>query len=431
MTTQLDSNGNTAVLQSLPVELLVLIFNQATHNPVRDIDSFCELSPFESINENQTKRACDESLRTKLSLATCSRRFRQICRRFLYEDIRIRHGSSFLADTLENDAELGKYVRRAVLLPEVSEASSISRILRCCPNLQMLYRPREESSWNKSTFTTQINDNTYHLDSDLPSLQRVDWLHCPADAMSVVSQFSPSFWTLPSLKTLSIGADQWRSWHEPHETEEEIPSLRINVQTLRVCSLDAFGPGNRLFMVDLPHLERLVLEKPESMYALFGIAQFGEHIKYLELGLHPEFARYDYLAVLIVYCQNARDLYYPIFTTQPTRGNDPQVMVFSYNMTHVGLNATKPLERITDSEIAQAEGEERRWKTIGAHFDSLCGERSRFRSLEKVTLYGSEWDEYLEDKRFLPYIELLASRGVALVRDDGSVILSSPAHSTS
>lgn len=54
-------------------------------------------------------------------------------------------------------------------------------------------------------------------------------------------------------------------------------------------------------MVELSHLETVIFKKPESTYALFGIARVAEQIKSLELGLHPEFACSDYLSVLMRY----------------------------------------------------------------------------------------------------------------------------------
>lgn len=314
--------------------------------------------------------------------------FRHFSRGYLYEDICIRHGSSSLAHILENDRELEKYVKRLVICVGASN-EDVLRIFQCCPNVK-----------------------------------RVDWFDCPADAQSTVS---PPFWTLPSLKILSIGSDQWRLWYEPQGRQNDHSSTQINIQILRICAFDTtFNPGNQRFTVGLPHLEAIVFEKPESTYALFGIARFAEQIKSLELGLHPGFAHSDYLSILMRYFQNATDLYYPIFTTKPTRGNKLEEKALNYNVTRVGLSAVKPLEHITSSESAQPanerEGRIWGWETIGAHFDSLCGERSRFLLLEKVVLYGREWEEYVEDTRFLPFIELLTSHNVSLMRDDCSIV---------
>lgn len=89
-----------------------------------------------------------------------------------------------------------------------------------------------------------------------------------------------------------------------------------------------------------------------------------------------------------------------MFTTKPTRGNNLQEMVLNYNVTHVGLSAVKPLEHTTKPESAQPANKcerTRDWEMIGAHFDSLCDEQSRFLFLDKATLYGREWREYVED----------------------------------
>lgn len=414
----------------LPAELLIHIFELATHNPVRDIDVLVELPPFESINAGHHEQLCDAALRTKHAITTSCKAFRRLCSVYLYEDIRIRHGANHLADVLEQSVDekgvgFGDLVKRVILSPTSSGVPSVygdtRRIMCLCPNLQILYRPRD--SINPDSEAPSHGDIPYCLDVDFPSLRRVDWLNCPVDALPVVSQFSPSFWSMPTLATLSIGADQWRSWHESSDTDDEVVSLRINTHTLRICSLDAFGPGSRLFIVDLPRLRRLILDKPESMYALFGIAQFGANITTLELGLHPEFARHDYLAVLIVYCQKATDLYYPIFTTQPTRGNSPQ-MSFQYTIKQVGLNAARlPPEMNAEVEIENEDGAT--WNKIYAHFESLCGEWTRFTALEKIVLYGDEWDEYLEDAQFEDCVKLIRSRDVALVREDDSVVIPS------
>lgn len=398
----------------LPAELLIRIFELATDNPTRNIDLYVELPPFESALPSKVEQQCDDALRTKLAITTACRAFRDICGELLYEDIRVRYGSKTLADILEtktsdNGLPMGSTVKRAVLFPTGSEDENspvrithdTRRILSCCPNLRAIFRPRVNVRRTDDAFLkdkTRVSEIEFHLHH----LQRVDWSSSPCDDPPVIAQIPQSVWSSPGLRTLSVGVVEWRRFSGMQETETT--EIFTHITTLRVRSLDAFGvPGQRLFTLKLPKLKRIVLDQPDSMYALFSIYQYGSQITTLEFGAHSGFLQHDYIAVLLVYCPNATDLYIPIFSMHPTRKNTEGSVPSSYLVTHLCLTA-----------VSGSIPEDMKWDHLLTHFDTLCGPLSRFTNLKKITFFGSEWRELIEDSRVLPILTTLRVRGISL-----------------
>ncbi|EJD08284.1 uncharacterized protein FOMMEDRAFT_164946 [Fomitiporia mediterranea MF3/22] len=378
----------------LPAELLLYIFKLATDNVIRDIDRFVDLPPFESIDSQAKDEQCDLALKTKWSITLTCSAFRRLCTDFLYEDIRVRHGSAGLADVLERSemlapgAGVGRTVKRAVLFPLEPEDDSAPcdriskhtrRILACCPNIRAVFRPKVPLSGQCSSGDAD-SDDTVNVPLEFPSLQRVDWSSCPSDDPPTLSQLPCSIWSSESLKTLSVGVKEWSRFTGMQGTE--VTNIFSGIHTLRVRSLDAFGtPGQRLFSLELPSLHRLVLEQPDSMYALFSVVQYGDQITTLEFGLHKGFLEHDYIMVLLVYCPNTTDLYFPIFTTSVTRRNS-RGMSFTHSIKRIVLHAAVE----EGSEV----DEEQKWDHLTSQFESICGEHSRFMKLERITLYGEE-----------------------------------------
>lgn len=400
----------------LPAELLFDIFLMATENPLRDLDRFVDMPPFESVDFLAFEKECSTALKTKHSLALTCFAFKNLSIDLMYEDIRVRYGSSALADILEGTGAsfpgsgLGNKVKRAVLFAGELEDESPTfervsrdtrRILKCCPNIRAILRP-------KSTFPkerlTEVQESTNSHDESLlfPSLQRVDWTSCPSDDPPMIAQIPHSVWSSESLISLSVGVKEWSRFTSMQETE----TTRIfsNIRTLRVRSLDAFGvPGQRLFSLELPCLRRLVLDQPDSMYALFSVVKYSKQIRTLELGLHPGFLEHDYIAILLIYCQDTEDLFFPVFTTRPTRNND-HGMPHVYSIKRVTLHAAVNDESDCD--------ESWKYQQLTEQFETLCGNDTRFVRLEQIILHGSEWKSLVCDPRLRPSLRLASSKGV-------------------
>lgn len=110
----------------LPLEIWCRVFFWATFTPIRQasrdtpsIPLFDALTFKDSGSEQLTY---SNALFIKCVLSLVSKRWQELSREFLFEDIRIRHGAASLADQLEasrDDSQgslgLGRHVRRVVL----------------------------------------------------------------------------------------------------------------------------------------------------------------------------------------------------------------------------------------------------------------------------------------------------------------------------
>ncbi|PAV23096.1 hypothetical protein PNOK_0016300 [Pyrrhoderma noxium] len=263
---------------------------RATDNPARRVEDVIDIPPFETIEYKKNLQLCDEALKTKLAITLACSSFRKLCMEIMYEDIRIRHGNKVLADTLEasvaSGGELGSCVKRAVLFPinkEVEQnwdesCKNVKRILECCPKILMLVRPPCDPSEGDQNYLAPFPSES----SSVPSLQRIDWHSGSKEGSSDLSQIPPLFWTSPSLRTLSLGVSSWGTF--TGNENFRMGSISSQVRTLRVCSLDTLGsPGQQMYSLNLSLLNRIILDQPDSMYALFGIAQYGEQVRSIEL----------------------------------------------------------------------------------------------------------------------------------------------------
>lgn len=411
-----DSYGKSEFLLPLPSELLIEIFTLATDSPIRRIEDLVDLPPFEAIEYNKTEQLCNEALRTKLSITLACSAFRKLCAEMMYEDIRIRHGSKALADVLETPRvrdRLGSFVKRAVLFPMSKEpenweetCKNVKRILECCPKILMLVRPPCDPSEDDRIYLAPFPDSL-----SVPSLQRIDWHSGSKEGSSDLSQIPPLFWNSPSLRTLSLGVASWGSFDGDRNIE--MRSVSSGVKTLRVCSLDTLSaPGQHMYSLDLSLLSRIVLDQPDSMYALFGIAQYGEQVRSIELGLHSGFLDHDYIGILLIYFSRAEKLFYPIFTTLPASTNSPESNNIC-SVRHVGLHAAMTDELQDDEDWI--------WSHLSKHIESLCGQWTQFTHLEQITFFGEDWKRYISDSRFTPILSLLRSGNISLSCDDSQV----------
>ncbi|KAL5512517.1 hypothetical protein ACEPAG_3170 [Sanghuangporus baumii] len=424
------SHSQTAPLPlSLPEELLLHIFDLATYGPAREINALVELRPFEKDYSDDVDALCDEPLNTKRALALTCKLFRRLVLKFLFEDIRIRYGSESLAEAMEREQEVGTFVKRVSVSLQGFKASDhwiasypkgTRRILQRCSNVLILTRPQslpvEAADLEDGNFPATDNGLD---DLRLPNLQRVDWFNSPIDTLPSTLPTPKFIWKSNSLQTLTIGPD-----HFPLQLNTPPIVDLLKLHTIRLRSMHT--PGNvgegviDPESVRLPALRRLVFSLPDGIYTLF-FEQFlracGPGIKEIEIAPDARFLRHDFISVLLLNCSNATVLNFPVFTTKPTRKNTRrQAVGIIYLITQVGLSSVGFRNDFEDEDDADSQ-----WALLAGHLLALFGARSRFSKLERLALYGKEWEWILSDPRSKGAVELIKSKNVEIVCEHESV----------
>jgi len=91
-------------MTGLPDEVWQCIFYHATDNPARaewEHDGPMDIQPFDVFREVSERELAEEALRTKTTICLICIKWQNLSAKFLFEDIRIRHGSFALAQKLE------------------------------------------------------------------------------------------------------------------------------------------------------------------------------------------------------------------------------------------------------------------------------------------------------------------------------------------
>ena len=418
---------------SLPEELLLYIFDLATYGPARDVESLIELKPFEKEYSADADDLCDAPLKTKRSLALACKLFRRLALKFLYEDIRIRHGSEGLAKAIEMGQEIGTFVKRASVSLEgfkaaghwvASYPSATRRILQCCPNIVILTRPQ-----TLPVDTVDLHGDNYNLpitdinldDLSFQHLRRVDWFNSPIDTLPSTLPTPKFVWKSSSLQTLTIGPD-----HIPLQLDVSPLVDLPNLQTIRLRSTHTPGDVEEGVIdtdsVLLPNLRKLVFSLPDGIYTLF-FEQFlracGPCVEEIEIAPDKRFLKYDFISVLLLNCSNATVLSFPVFTTKPTRKNTRRQHVeVAYLITQLALSSAGFRN---DFDFEDEDDADSQWGLLARHVLALFGSSSRFSKLEKVILYGEEWEPLLSDPRAKGAIKLIKSKGVEIICENERV----------
>ena len=428
----------SAASSRLPNELLVDIFRWATDNPVRDADSISVLKPFEAAHESDDFASCDAALRTKLAISSSCRLFRHLSKPFFYEDIRIRHGSEAVAQTLEKEPSVALHAKRICIpslgVPEAGNwlnlyPAGTDRILQLCTQIQVLLRSTAPSLTADGTrdvppappptqesIEDALLNEPERLDfssQHFPFLLRADWYNTPFETLPSATRTPPMLWESETLTTLTLGSDYFKPSRDPDEVFVDLPYLH----TLRVRSIRSFGDRSRGTdpnQVQLPSLRRIVFDHPSAIYLLFfeqPLRHLGAQIRTLEFGAHDKFLRHDFIMVIIMNCSNTTDLFFPVFTTMPTRKNSRlQVADIVYPIIRLGLSAVGFLH---DSEDDNAVCEQ--WGRLGGHFLSLFGISTRFSKVKTVTLYGKEWEHVLPNRMFKGMLRMLVEKDLQVI----------------
>ncbi|KAF8846147.1 hypothetical protein BDN67DRAFT_960831 [Paxillus ammoniavirescens] len=393
------SNTNYDVSSQLPPEIWINIFRWATSPTAGYPAAYYE--PFRPSFEK-----FDEPLRTKRALVQVCRRWRVLASAFLYEDVRVRYGSRSLREALVShcDAEdegsrgwLGRCVRRLELpYPQTSTVEpgttqNVVQILRSCPALKTLVRPRMQG----------LPDSMrYEFPADivsLSSLTRLEWwYHNDAARSGGINSLIHVLRNAPSLQFLTLGGQFW-----DNSIAGGPPICLPALTTLRL------GRVNALFMWQichwvLPSLIHVVVDFPPDYDGMEKLwIQFGHQLCTVELGRNIIFHRRDQIAVLFRSRLRVKILNYFIhFTTAP----DESFMVEQPSLQCVGIHAF-PCAMLNDT-----------WENLNSHFDFLA---SRFLpALKRIVLHG-DWQEIMADQRFESFKDRLAQKGcVILLAED-------------
>lgn len=409
----------------LPSELWVLIFYWATYNPLRLSKVLDTPLPFETFDEEEVENQCRKALTVKRILSLVCSDWRFLSIQFMFEDIQVRYGSAALANILESGYKsinsrdaLGSYVHRAVFYMERNETNidsskndeSFGRcarsILANCPNVRLLARRRESFAQSHALNSSLRRDenSTEYEPVNISTITRLDWVS-ERDDVEPGAPVATFIQGLTSLKFLSIGGTA-SFWTTKGNKRTANADLYPNVQMLCIRADLRINDSivNSEAVLHLPALDHLVLQRP-----LYGeeCAIFSnlEKIHTLELGRHVAFSLTCTLEQWLDKCHNLDAVYYHVFFARPIPCNDADHASTYPEVKVVGLHAA-PNRNLQKWET---------WWMIAQHFAGLCSLGSRFPGLEKIELYGNEWDKLVHDTRFARIQRLVRSRHITLV----------------
>ena len=407
----------------LPSEIWSEVFYWATMNPARELDTLVGLKPFDSIEVIEDNSFMEKAFKMKRYISMVCWSWRILVAKYLYEDLRVRHGSTVLAETLEkskNGIGLGVFVKR-VMIPVVLDRGpwmdaigrNTRRILQCCPNLLVFSRFHP--------FMVRMHIDDFHAstaridDLYLPNVRRVDWDNSPITAWWPVVPMPKFVWDLENLEVLSIGGDNFPWMPNDNDDSVLVDVLLPKVHTLRVRSFLRHGlPGLKLAQLNLPSLKRLVLERCPDNFSIsagrFPDTFCGPKITTLELGRDVRFMWADCIAEMLVHCPNIKNLYFPVFSVKVLRDEVIRDCVFP-NLKYIAFHSTLNSPFLYD--------ETRAWTQLYGHFEAFCADTSSFPCLKTIELFGREWDEFISDDRFELITQVIVgtSGSMTLIRD--------------
>lgn len=384
----------------IPPELWVIVFRWATYPSNGYPAPYYE--PFRASLET-----FDEPLKTKRTLVQVCRLWRALATVFLYEDVRIRHGSgnlkTVLADHRRIDNEplqghsLGRFVRRLELpytqtvTEKLGDTYDVVEILASCPSLETLVRPflGEPPYSVRYEFPAEI--------VSLSSLTRLEWWHYSNAARSGgVNSLTDVLRNAPSLQFLALGGEFWmNSMHLD-------PPIRLPaLTTLRLKRVNALFVWQVIKRWELPSLVHVVADYPADRGGLDKLwLHFGSQLCTVEFGRNIAFHMTDQISPFLRGCTGVKVFNYFInFTAPPTEA----LLVEQSSIQCVGIHAF-PCGILDDN-----------WKHLSHHFDFLS---SRFLpALKRIVLYGN-WQQIITDSRISPTLDRLKQKGCTILFAD-------------
>ncbi|KLO09599.1 hypothetical protein SCHPADRAFT_833823 [Schizopora paradoxa] len=422
-------------IASLPSELLCMILEHATDNPLRH-DKYQFISTFSTNGENAREQQLDDALKTKVALCRVSRAFKSVTDGFLYEDIRVRYGSEDLAARLEASLDanghnhhpchaIGCRVRRVCIYPAEDEnlaqmwAGTLSRnachVLRCCPHIEALARKNSAPLELPSPEFTELFTTD---DLQLTSLRRVDWTNETYSALTDSPRMNlplPHFiWNLPALEILSINGSSFPNL-PPALSSLNVRTINLPVlHTIRLSSYNAIGMGMhypRAQEVKFPALRRLIIGVQGAFYSAYEgcLSAHRSGVTILELGCDAGFLRLGTLRSLLRFYTNVEELRIPICTTAV----DMQTFTVEEfpSVRRVLYSAAMP-EADPDNEYLK----ENLWRQVKGHLEQFIGSNQKFVNVESITLVGEAWIPIVCGEGFKELADAIEKRGIKIVK---------------
>jgi hypothetical protein len=159
--------------------------------------------------------------------------------------------------------------------------------------------------------------------------------------------------------------------------------------TLRLRSVNAIAI-RQLSIWTLPMLQRVIFDDPPTIPEALDILwnTFGEQIRCVELGRDVHFRLEDNVSRVLAACPSLRELNYRImYTAVPSPSTD-----FAHvSLRCIGLHAASNCD-LGVSNTGDV------WDHLNSHFAAFRS--GAFPALQKLVLYGEEWNMLHNDRRF-------------------------------
>ncbi|KIY73532.1 hypothetical protein CYLTODRAFT_365583 [Cylindrobasidium torrendii FP15055 ss-10] len=377
------------MLSSLPNEIWQEIFQWATTSHVDEYTS--KYAPFSG-----APSALDDNLAlpVKSALVLVCRLWHNLTTEMLYKDVKIARTPSqeSLRGALANgNGGYGRMVRRAVLPfdstvtnRESPHSSESVEILRMCPQLEVLIRPRA------AQFATRTLTFEYDAESiTLPCLRRLEWWHHnDAERSGGINSLSNVLDRAPNLEYLFVGGAVGM-----HSMLFESGNLVLpKLHTLRLFAVSGLMLRQLCSRIELPALEHVVLDCVVPRSDMQNFWEAHNRIQTVEFGKHLRFMLTDEVSPCLEACTNIRDInFYAFFTTPPTfTGTNDAVRSVGWN-----------------SAVNYTFDDDNAWEYLKHHMAFILSEA--LPSLEQLVLFGS-WDEYLCRTEFQTFRRQLQER---------------------
>lgn len=440
---------------TVPTEILSQILHFATTSPLREDfgpNNFEEAwSPpvFSDTAELAIQRQLDDALAIKRAFSSVNRSFNSVMEEYLYEDLRVRHGSDELARILENSSvagdddeakgfkTIGERTRRICLYPADDSSADIwggtvnknaYRILRCCPNVEILIRVYENQRKDvpfvsgikpsKDSISALLDADLYAKPLPLRPLKRLQWL-----TESSISDSRYTGQALPIPRSLCTNRNI-QMLHLRGNCFPVVPSAlhRVStmqlsfpeVHTIRISSLDAAGGvsyGHKRYKLDFPSFNRLILDESTGLYSIFDgyLKTLVSQVQTIDLGCHNSFIKGKFMGTILEKLQNATTLsFYPCSTALLTGTNELSPWVSG--VEHILMSAQVPNDILSAGEIFNYVREP--WILLSGHIQHFCAQDTRFPKLKVVTFCGPEWETFVSDSRFEELVAALEKQSI-------------------